>query len=310
VTDANLITNRINHEYYLGGALTVSVEAATKAMTPIAEHFGLSVADAALGVIRVADGHMVNAIKLVSVRRGYDPRDFTLVAMGGGGPMHAAALARELRIGQVLIPISPGTFSAWGMLVSEPAQDFIRTRVIRSADGSRDEMSQLFRDIEAEAHAFMAAAGYPLDRLTYARSVDMRYAGQEHTVRIPLGGELDRAGIEARFHEAHERAYTYRLETGIEFVNFQITAIVSQPAPDLAAYAPRPGARLAPKQMRRVAFDDGVFDTTVYAREEMPAEEVVMGPAIIEEPSATTVVHPGHRAHVDRLGNLMLELGV
>ena len=309
VTDANLIVRRISQEYYLGGAVSISVEPAIAAMTPIAEHFGRSVEEAALGVIRVADGHMVNAIKLVSIRRGYDPRDFTLVAMGGGGPMHAAALARELHIGRVLIPISPGTFSAWGMLVSEPMQDFIRTRVIPSTDEHLAQVTTLFDEIEAEAQDVMAAAGYPLDRLSHARYADMRYAGQEHTVRIPLGRELDRADIEARFHAAHERAYTFRLETGIEFVNLQVTAIVTQPAPDLSKYAPRPGARLAAKQVRPVAFDDGVYDTTIYAREELPLEAVVAGPAIIEEPSTTTVVHPGQRAHVDRLGNLILELG-
>ncbi len=308
VTDANLITGRISDEYYLGGTLTVSRDAAVNAMRPIADHFGTSVEDAALGVIRVADGHMVNAIKLVSVRRGYDPRDFTLVAMGGGGPMHAAALARELRIGRVLIPISPGTFSAWGMLVSEPRQDFIRTRIVTSSDDNIEEIDAIFAEIEAESRDFMDAAGYPMDRLTLVRYVDMRYAGQEHTVRVPIGTEIDRADVEARFHDAHERAYTFRLDTGIEFVNFHITAVVAQDAPDLQKYAPQPGASLRPKQVRRVAFDDGTYDTNVYERADMPAEEEVTGPAIIEEPSATTVIHPGQRAHIDPLGNLILEL--
>jgi N-methylhydantoinase A len=288
--------------------MTVSLDAARSAMQPIADHFGTTVEEAALGVIRVADGHMMNAIKLVSVRRGYDPRDFALVAMGGGGPLHAAALGRELRIGKVIVPISPGTFSAWGMLVSEPKQDFIRTRVARSADENLPGIAGVYSAIESEARGFMDAAGYPVDRLIFARYADMRYVGQEHTVRIPLGEELDRTEIEARFHDAHERAYTFRLDTGIEFVNFQITATVAQPAPDLSRFAPQPGARLEPKQVRRVAFDDGWHETRVFDRDQMPAEEMVAGPAIIEEPSSTTVVHPGQRAHLDRLGNLILEL--
>jgi N-methylhydantoinase A len=308
VTDANLIVSRINHEYYLGGAMTVDLDAAKDAMRPIADQFGRAVEDAALGVIRVADGHLMNAIKLVSVRRGYDPREFALVAMGGGGPMHAAALARELRIGTVIVPISPGTFSAWGMLVAEPKQDFVRTRVVRCADESLAEIAEMYHEMEAEARAFMDAAGYPVDRLACARYADMRYVGQEHTVRIALGSELDRAGIEADFHRAHERAYTFRLDTGVEFVNVVVTAIATQPAPDLTKYAPCPGAKLVPKQVRRVAFDDGWYDTEIFARDQMPAEEYLTGPAIIEEPSATTVVHPGQRAHLDRLGNLILEL--
>ena len=112
------------------------------------------------------------------------------------------------------------------------------------------------------------------------------------------------------FHLAHERAYTFKLETPVEFVNFQVTAIVTQPPPDLSRYAPEPGATLSPKQRRRVAFDDGWYDTQVFARDALPAEEAVIGPAIIEEPSATTVVHPGQSAHLDRLGNLILELEV
>jgi N-methylhydantoinase A len=194
------------------------------------------------------------------------------------------------------------------MLVSEPRQDFIRTRVVPSTDENMAEIDAIFAEIEAEARAFMDAAGYPLDRLSLVRYVDMRYAGQEHTVRVAIGGGIDRAEVEARFHDAHERAYTFRLNTGVEFVNFHITAVVTQDAPDLGKYAPRAGARLAPKQVRRVAFDDGTHETAVYERADMPADEIVTGPAIIEEPSATTVVHPGQRAHIDRLGNLILEL--
>lgn len=306
VTDANLVVGRINPDYYLGGELTVSREAAIEAMRPIAEYFKISVEEAALGVIRVADGNMVNAIKLVSVRRGYDPRDFALVAMGGGGPMHAGALARELRIKKVIIPISPGTFSALGMLVADPKQDFIRTKVLRSTDENLPEVAAMYQDIEAEAASFMEAAGYPLERVSFVRYADMRYLGQEHTVRVPITN-LNRADIEAQFHAAHERAYTFRLDTPIEFVTLQVTAVVSDPLPDLSAYAPKPGARLEPKQRRRVLFEEGWLEAEVYERAEMPAEEYVIGPAIIEEPSSTTVVHPGQRATIDRFGNLILE---
>jgi N-methylhydantoinase A len=306
VTDANLVAGRINAGYYLGGEISVQPELSRKSLQPIADHFGVSVDEAALGVIRVADGNMMNAIKLVSVRRGYDPRDFALVACGGGGPMHAGALARELRIGKVIIPISPGTFSAWGMLVAEPKQDFIQTRVMRGHPDNLPDLEATYQSIQDDATAFLRAAGYPLEDVAFVRYADMRYLGQEHTVRVPINA-LDMDVIAARFHATHEQAYTFRLDAPIEFVSLQVTAIVRQPVPDLSDYAPAAGASLTPKAHRDVAFEEGTVRAAIYERQDLPAEEYVDGPAIIEEPSATTVVHPGQRAAVDRLGNLILE---
>jgi N-methylhydantoinase A len=243
------------------------------------------------------------------VRRGYDPRDFALVACGGGGPMHAGALARELRIGKVIVPISPGTFSAWGMLVAEPKQDFIQTKVISGSPDTLDEVEATFQTIQQEATAFLDSAGYPLDKAMFIRYADMRYLGQEHTVRVPID-TMDFDVIDARFHAAHEQAYTFRLETPIEFVSLQITAVISHPAPDLTTYAPSQGETLTPKGTRRVAFEEGAVDAAIFERDQLPAEAYVEGPAIIEEPSSTTVVHPGQRAAVDKIGNLVLETEV
>lgn len=310
VTDANLIVGCINKKYFLGGDLTVDVELSRKAMKPIADHFKVSVEEAALGVIRVADANMVNAIKLVSVRRGYDTRDFALVAQGGGGAMHAGALARELKIGKVIIPMYPGAFSAWGMLVTEPMQDFIRTKVLAATDEKMGEVARIFTEMTAEASQFVAAAGYPLDQTLFTCYADMRYLGQEHTVRISAAN-LDRAEMERRFHEEHERAYTFRLDGNpIEFVTFQVTATVAQPRPALTQFAPKPGAKLEPKEVRPVYFEEGWLEATIYERSGLPTEEVVHGPAIIEEPSTTTVVHPGQQVYVDKLGILILETGV
>ncbi|MER3486433.1 MAG: hypothetical protein C4345_11135, partial [Chloroflexota bacterium] len=186
VTDANLIAGRINPEYFLGGEIKVSVDLARKAMQKIADALGVSVEDAALGVIRIANANMINALKLVSVRRGYDPRDYTLVAFGGGGAMHAAALAKELHITRVLVPQAPGHFSAWGMLMTDAMQDFIQTTLVASTRDNLPKMREIFAGMEAQARQFLAAAGYPAEAVQISRFLDMRYHGQEHTVRVPV----------------------------------------------------------------------------------------------------------------------------
>jgi N-methylhydantoinase A len=308
VTDANLVLNRIDADYFLGGEMEVDVELSRRAYRPIAEHFGVSLEEAALGVIRLADANMVNAIKLVSVRRGYDPRDFGLIAFGGGGSMHAASLARELKIAKVVIPVTPGTFSALGMLMTEPLHDFIRTRVTRNSNENMPEVEAIFEAMKAEAREFLVEAKYPPERAAFQLYVDMRYLGQEHTVRVPVA-ELDSAGLADRFHELHEQAYTFRLDSATEFVNFHVSALVSQDAVDLSRYAPKPGGVVEAKSHRRVYFEDGWLHTAIYERDQLPANEQVDGPCIIEEPAATTVVQPGMRAHVDALGNIIIETG-
>lgn len=310
VTDANLVVGRINENYFLGGDLTVDRQLARKAFEGIARHYGVSIEEAALGVIKVADANMVNAIKLVSVRRGYDPRGFALFPMGGGGPMHAGSLLAELRAGQVIIPVNPGTFSAWGMLVTEPVQDFLRTRVLTSADDTVPEVERIFAELQEEAAAFIAQAGYPLERTTFTRYAFMRYVGQDHTVGVPVES-IDRRQLEQRFHEGHERTYTFTLpDNGIEFVTYQVSAHVAQNLPDLSRYAPRSGVTMREKERRQVYFDGGWRETAIYERAELPADQPVNGPAVIEEPSSTTVVHPGQRARVDSFGNLILGMEV
>jgi N-methylhydantoinase A len=310
VTDANLILGRINKDYFLGGELTVDLESARRAFQPVAEAFGVSIEEAALGVVRLADANVVNAIKLVSVRRGYDPRDFALVAQGGGGAMHAGSLARELHIKKVVVPVNPGTFSAWGMLVTEPIHDFVQTSVLQSSDDNMAAAAEMFDNMMLEATEFVKAAGYPLERVTYLRYADMRYLGQEHTIRVPIG-ELDRQQIESRFHDGHERAFTYRLpDNPIQFVNFQVSVKVAASLPDPGAYEPSRDAGDALLGTREVLFEEGRLETKIYRRLAMTVDESVEGPAIIEEPSSTTVVHPGQRATIDRFGNLIIDTGV
>jgi N-methylhydantoinase A len=306
VTDANLIAGRINPRYFLGGELEVSVELARTAMSRIAETLSVTVEEAALGVIRLANANKINALKLVSVRRGYDPRDFALIAFGGGGSMHAAALARELHIARVLIPRAPGHFSAWGMLMTDPMQDFIQTTLVPSRAEQADRIDAIFAGMEAEARAFYRDAG---SDIRIERSLDMRYQGQEHTVRVSIMQPLSVEAANARFHELHERSYTFRLDSAIEIVNFHVAASLPARKPDLNAAFPAGDGR--PKSERMVDFDEwGRLISPIYERDNLKQGSTLHGPVVIEEPAASTVVYPGMTASLDEIGNIVISIGI
>jgi N-methylhydantoinase A len=182
--------------------------------------------------------------------------------------------------------------------------------VLQSSDENMQTAGDMFDNMMTEATEFVKAAGYPLDRVTYLRYADMRYLGQEHTIRVPIG-DLEREQIESRFHDGHERAFTYRLpDNPIQFVNFQVSVKVAASLPDPGAYEPARDVGDALVGTRDVLFEEGMLETKIYRRLAMAVDESVEGPAIIEEPSSTTVVHPGQRATIDRFGNLIIDTGV
>jgi N-methylhydantoinase A len=230
ITDAKLLTGVLDPDYFAGGRIKLSMAKARRAMANIADRLGTSVEEAAVAVLRIGDAAMVNALKLVSVQRGYDPRNFVLVAMGGGGPMHAAALGHEIGVREIIIPRYPGYGSAWGMLVTEPRRDFVQTSLRRAEDVTIDFVRSMFADLEADAiNYFRADPQLQTRNISFEHLVDMRYSGQEHwvTLRVDL---TDRAieEILGDFHEAHERTYTFQLSaTPIEFVNYRLTATVA-----------------------------------------------------------------------------------
>lgn len=317
VTDANVVAGRINPEYFLGGELKLDVEKAKEAMRPIAAHFRISVEEAALGVIRLANANMFNALKLISVRRGYDPRDFTLIACGGGGSMHAAALARELQIKKVVVPVGPGHFSAFGMLVTDLRHDFIQTEIVRTDQVDAERLNAIYGAMEKEAQEIFAREKIAPDRIVFARAADMRYLGQEHTVKVPVPGgrftpETVRA-VEEKFHELHEMHYTFKLpDSKIEFVNYQLTAFGTVEKPRIAELpAVAGGPERALKGEREVDYDEqGRRMSRIYERDLLGPGMAVEGPAVIEEHAASTVVYPGQRMVVDRFGNLVIYTGV
>ena len=312
VTDAKLVAGVINPDYFLGGSLTVYLELAQQALQPIADKLNTTIEQAANGIIRMVNANMTEALKLITVQRGYDPRDFALVACGGGGAMHAAALARELHMKKVIIPLHPGHFSAWGMLVTQPRIDLVRTRVYRTTDLTAEMVTDHFTALETEVQNRFATDGED-GPLIFQRSADLRYHGQEHTVAVSVTRETPNIQqIEQDFHIAHERMYTFQLsDTPIELVNFHTTGFRQVRTPEVTQLKPNGRSQAPAATSRPVDFDvDGVHDTTIYQRDQLPASFRAKGPLIVEEPASTTLVHPGQSLEVDPYGNLVIQIGL
>jgi N-methylhydantoinase A len=312
VTDAKLITGILDPNYFSGGRIKLVTTKAHLAMESISKLLFCSIEDAAVAVIQIADADMINALKLVSIQRGYDPREFVLLVGGGGGAMHAATLGRELGVRKIIIPRYPGYFSAWGMLTTAPRRDFVRTFLCGDEDINVEIITDLFKGLQTEAEVyFRPRESDSTYLLHYIFAIDLRYLGQEHSVTVPIN--LDEISVEeilTKFHSYHKRTYTFSLEnTQIEFVSFRLTAIAKTEAPELKPIKPtgRP-LKSALKGCRYVYYgDDGKHQAMVYDRNLLPPDVMLKGPVIIEEQSATTAVHPNQILQVDTFGSLHIE---
>ena len=309
-TDANLLLGRINPKLFLGGAQEPDMAGVRRIFGALAEKLGGSAEDVARGVIRIANANMVNALKLVSLNRGYDPREFALIAFGGGGAMHACSLAAELRVRKVIIPVNSSVFSAWGMLMSDLRRDFLQTQVERLARMPVESVRATYGAMHERAVAQCVTEGMPQAGLRVERFADMRYQGQEHTVKVAFpDGAISAASIETaieRFHEEHKREFSFRLDNDVELVNYHVVVIV-EVAKQALPERPRSGAIPASIQtgVRTIDFDvAGRHDTPAYDWERFEPEMQVNGPAVIEDASATLLLPPGQQARMDRLGNL------
>jgi N-methylhydantoinase A len=302
LTDAALLAGWLSPDYFLGGRLPVYPDRARAAFAPLGTALGQDATEAAVGALRLANANMINALKLVSIQRGHDPRDFALVVFGGGGPMHGALLARELRFKKVIIPRAPGVFSAWGMLLVEPRADFVRTRV--GTTETLTGMRALFKEMRADARQVFGAGS-----LRYELAADMRYVGQEHTVRVRLAEDAAPEAAAEALHAAHYQRYRFDLRTtSVEFVNFHLSAYRPTPHPAVQLAGRRaPDTPPRQKTNRRAHFDsDGWREASIYERDDLPPGFECAGPVIVEEPTSTTLVPPGTRLSVDALGNLLL----
>ena len=314
-TDANLWLGRINRDYFCGGEVVADMAAAEAAIRAVGDRLGVGPDQAAEGIIRIANNNMVNALKLVSLNRGFDPRDFTLVAFGGGGGMHAVALGQELGVRKVVIPAAASVFSAWGMMMSDLRRDYFVTRLVDLAEGAAGTIETLFAETEARAGAQFAAEGVAEKQVSFARYGKFRYQNQEHTteVLLPEGRVTEDAlaAIAEAFHETYEREYTYRLSAPVEMVGLHLVASAEVGKLEMVA-APLGDADAGPalKGRRKVDYAlEGVHEAAIYDGEKLAPGMELKGPAVIEDPGSTIVVHPGNRVHVDAWRNIHIALG-
>ncbi|GGK17526.1 hydantoinase/oxoprolinase family protein [Salinarimonas ramus] len=321
LTDANVVLGRINAERPIGGKLArLDVDAARAAIArEIGEPLGLSPLDAAEAIVKVANAKMAGAIRLVSIERGHDPAKFAAVPFGGGGALHVGALIRDVGLKSALVPRYPGVTSALGCIIADIRHDQVLTLNLM-LDGL-DEAALQERLVAAghEAREVVAHAGLSTEGIAIVFELDMHYVGQTHTVaaRLPAGIGSDAAPVtaaivRAAFEQAYGAAFS-RLLPGIpvKIVSLRTAAIGKRPSFDLKALAPMPDASLdkAARGTRPVYFEGAFHDTAIYSRLDLPVGAIVPGPAILEQPDATTVVDPGLMAHVDAFGNLIVERG-
>jgi N-methylhydantoinase A len=308
-TDANLVLGRLG-DRLIGGAMILDRAAADRAIDEhVARPLGLGAVEAADAIIQVANANMADAVRLISIRRGYDPREFCLVAFGGAGPLHGAALAEELSIPTVLVPPNPGITSALGCLLVDVRHDLSAMFLGHADTVDQDALEAEFAKLEAEGRERLAAEGVPDEQMSVQRLVDMRYLGQWRSLTVPVSAPADLPDAVARFHADHERAYNYRRDgSPVEIYRLSVRAVGVTPKPELKRHG-LDGAGAAAAESRFVHFDASgtTVDTPVYLRHELPAGVTIEGPATIDQLDSTTLVPPGWRAAVDEWLNIRMD---
>jgi N-methylhydantoinase A len=310
VTDANVALGRIDPGSFLGGEMTLDAEAARQALSSLTEALSLSREALAEGIIDIVNAKMANAIRAITVERGIDPRQFTLVAFGGAGPVHAVFLAKELSIPRVVVPYSPGTFSAWGMLHTNIRHDLVQSfyRPVREVTAA--ELGTVFGKMTMAGTSVLREEHVGDDSMRFRWTADMRYVGQEYFVNIPLPDLMDDAALAAlpeQFHKAYLVRYGHsNPEEAIEFVNLRVSAIGELSRHALAAQHRSSSRRIEPDSTRTVIFGRESCKTAVFDRAALRPGDTFAGPAIVEEPSCTTVIPPEFKASIDGYGNIVI----
>jgi N-methylhydantoinase A len=313
ITDANLVLGRLDPRYFAGGDMVLDEDAAIRAIEKhCARPLGVDVPTAAMGILDIANATMVEAMRLVSVQRGHDPREFALVATGGAGPLHANALAQELGIPTIVIPPSPGVASALGMLVSDLRRDLRITRLETLAEAELDEIDRAFQEMENSSRQEFANDGLTDAEMSFGRFMEMRYLGQSWKLRVlppPDLSSQSREELKRRFDEVHRKAYGYDAPADeAEIVNIGVTAIGALSRPRLEHVVPASEKR--PVSTRDVYFREaeGFVTCAVLSRYQVSENEGIEGPAVIEEKDSTTIVYPGYRASSGLHGVLLISV--
>ncbi|HEY2715061.1 MAG TPA: hydantoinase/oxoprolinase family protein [Solirubrobacterales bacterium] len=309
-SDANLLLGRLGSEL-IGGAMALDEGLAEEAIRRhIAEPLEMPVLEAARAIVEVANANMADAVRLVTIRRGYDPRDFALVVFGGAGPLHGGAVARDLGIPTVLVPLNPGVTSALGCLMVDVRHDVSQMHFAQVAEAELGEIEAAFAALEEEARELLTLDGVPAADMHFQRQIDMRYVGQWRSLSVAVEPGLGSlAEAEQRFHEKHGQEHNYRRDDApVEIYRLGITAVGVTPRPEIARHQAAP-SRPEPIGTRAVVWDDaGAVETPLYWRPELAAGAVIEGPAVIHQLDSTVLVEPGMEAEVDPWLNLRLTI--
>lgn len=313
ITDAYVILGLIDPGSFLGGKMPLRPELAHAAFARLARQVDMDAETCAYGALTILDHAMTAALRVVSVERGHDPRDFALMAFGGAGPMHIGSLARELGIPRGLVPRYPALFSAWGILAADMRHAYTRTVNRGVEELAPEELNEILTGLRAQGQEQLERDRVAAASIHFFVSMDMRYQGQEHNVNVECPQRFDAEAMTAliaRFHQVHEQAYTYRLPgEPVVITNLRLDAVGRQPSPHLQAWPVQGKAADALKGRRPVLLERelGFVKTPIYGRERLGVGACLEGPCIVEEESATTVVRAGQRLAVDEYGNLILE---
>jgi len=310
VTDASVVLGYLNPARFAGGSMMLDVRAAERAVAAIGQRLGVDTVAAAAGIHRVIHSRMADQIRLVTIKRGYDPRQFSLVVLGGAGPVHGAALAEEMGMAEVLVPEAPGVLAAFGLLAAAVEHHNARTLQARTDVADLSDVNRCLGELDAAGRARMREEGVPGPEVRVAYAADMRYVGQAYELEVPIAAPVtpERVPeIAAAFHAVHERVYGYaRTQQPVEFVNFRAVHTYPLPRP-VVTPAARPSGTLADARLgERRAYFAGFVPTAIYERARLPLGARLAGPAIVEQSDTTTVIPPGVTARVDDAGNLRL----
>lgn len=315
ITDCNLVLGYLGEDNFLGGRMKLQAAAAHRAIElRVAARLGLNVEQAADGIIRVINVKMQEAIRAISTMRGHDLREFHLLAFGGAGPLHAAAIAAELKMAGVIVPLYPGVHSALGLLMSNVRHDYIRSRMTQLDKISPEEMRGAFAGLESQAIRDLRDEGFPHQRISLERSLDLRYAGQGYELTIPCTGTLERdtiATLRDAFDEAHRRMFGHAApDETVEIVSFRVYGIGHLPPVDFPKFSNENRSLAdARRETRRAWFGGVMRECPVYQRDKLDVGHFFNGPAVVDQLDATTVIPAGHSLRVDEFRNLIIRIG-
>lgn len=311
VTDANLVLGRIDASNFLGGRMTLDVDAAVEAVKDVADNINMSVNETAEGVLRIANANMAGIIRQITVRKGIDPRDFAIVAFGGAGPMHAVFIAEELGINTIIVPVMPGTYSAWGMHQCDIRHDSVRTFRENLHICDIEKINELYSSMKEEVCDLLVKQNIESEKIVYEKTVDMRYVGQDYTLNIPFNEDVitDESieRLKDAYNQFHKQVYGHNNPNGeIETVNLRMTGtgLIDRVQREPEAEIENPVIKAY--KTNKVIFNNNEYDTNIYQRSELVPGTKIESPAIIEELSATSVIPPGYDINIDGYRNIII----